>query len=488
MGEPNKKQLRFARKLLCGVFLAVLAGLFGYWWYAGGGETGAGRYSAAVSVVLFGAVGLRFLAGWTESWFVPQSPLQPLPKQERRTGLWVFFCFLLADIAMLVLVYLLRQAAGSQDSFLQSLSFWTCLDSSHYLDIARDGYLSYGSWDRLVQLVFLPGYPALVALVAKCGIPHLYAGLLVSGICFAAGGWVYWRLLRLYFDRAFTLRVLKYCCIWPGAFFFAAPMSESVFWLCCGLCLYAAATRHWFFCGLLGAFASFTRTPGLALVVPAGLELFHFVLHETGKSSPKQKIKAFLCRLPCLLFMLLGFAGYCAINWAVAQNPFQFLQYQSMHWGQRLGLFFNTASYQLLQAVFSFSQDRPAFWGLWGANLAAIFGSLILVLCSAKKCRSAGWAGFWPTTLWWWDPPGCSVRRATFWFCCRYRLPRPRFAKPKSRTFLAPRYAWQFRFCICWPLCCAGRFGNAAPFLKIQNFQRPNTLKSPAALAALAAL
>lgn len=122
MGEPNKKQLRFARKLLCGVFLAVLAGLFGYWWYAGGGETGAGRYSAAVSVVLFGAVGLRFLAGWTESWFVPQSPLQPLPKQERRTGLWVFFCFLLADIVMLVLVYLLRQAAGSQDSFLQGLS------------------------------------------------------------------------------------------------------------------------------------------------------------------------------------------------------------------------------------------------------------------------------------------------------------------------------------------------------------------------------
>ena len=86
---------------------------------------------------------------------------------------------------------------GHPGGFWQTLDFWTCTDSRHYLDIARDWYLSEGSIDRLVQLVFLPGYPLLVRAVMGITGDALTAGLLASALCFAGAGVLLYRLLRL---------------------------------------------------------------------------------------------------------------------------------------------------------------------------------------------------------------------------------------------------------------------------------------------------
>lgn len=59
---------------------------------------------------------------------------------------------------------MLRKILGYDETVGGYVRFWLCTDSQHYMDIARDWYLSDGEWDRLVQLVFLPGYPIVVRL------------------------------------------------------------------------------------------------------------------------------------------------------------------------------------------------------------------------------------------------------------------------------------------------------------------------------------
>lgn len=149
---------------------------------------------------------------------------------------------------------LIRLAQGSGESYYESLNYWTYTDSHHYLDIARDGYISAAdvpgliergvfadedaAWDRLVQLVFLPGYPVAVGLMYLLVRDYLLAAFLVSALCFSGAGCLLYSLFRLDYGHAAAIRAVRFLCVLPGSFFFAAPMSEGLFLLCCAGCVY----------------------------------------------------------------------------------------------------------------------------------------------------------------------------------------------------------------------------------------------------------
>ena len=82
----------------------------------------------------------------------------------------------------------MRKILGYDETVGGYVRFWLCTDSQHYMDIARDWYLSDGKWDRLVQLVFLPGYPVVVRLFSYLTGDCLAAGLFVSALSFAGSG------------------------------------------------------------------------------------------------------------------------------------------------------------------------------------------------------------------------------------------------------------------------------------------------------------
>lgn len=363
-----------ASKIISAVGVVALIGLFGYWWVATPGVSAAGRVAAVFSAALFGAVCLRFVPGWMAFWngkaigaAVDSEPDFMLPK---------LFCGLLAaDLGVVLLVAALRGIFGYSDG----LEFWTCTDSRHYLDIARDWYLSEGEWDRLVQLVFLPGYPLAVRAAHGLISDWLVAGMAVSAVCFAGAGCVFYRLLRLDVCHRTAVRTLKYLCLLPGAFFFAAPMSESLFLLLCLGCLYAARRDRWLTAGVLGGLAAFTRSLGLTLVVP----LVFLWVRERKRLSPS--------RLATVFLVAAGFGAYCLVNDSVAGDPFQFMEYQRVHWSQQLGLFWNTAAYQTEWAVRS--AGTADFWGLWLPNLVYGFGTLGLMLFAVKRLRAdyAAW-------------------------------------------------------------------------------------------------
>ena len=349
--------------------LAALAALFVLWCARTPGLSVPGGIAAGCSAALFAAVGLRFVPAWVRFW-QREDAAPAVPAQEpEHMAARIFAALLALDLALLVLTWGVRALAGQPETLAQALEFWRCLDSRHYLDIARDGYIAAGDPDRFVQLVFLPGYP-----------------LLTSALCFAGAGCVVYRLLRLDLPHRQALRALRFLVLAPGSFFFAAPMSESLFLLLTAAALYLARTHRPILGGLCGAYAAFTRSLGLLLFVPLLWELVHDAV-QRRRVDARQVVGA--------LLVTLGFAAYCYINWRVAGNPFQFLIYQREHWNQRTGLFFSTAAYQtdyLLRCL------RSGNWhdalGLWLPNLIACFSALILLAKTAPRLRASQTAWF----------------------------------------------------------------------------------------------
>ena len=360
--------------------LAALAALFVLWCVHTPDLTAAGGIAAGCSAALFAAVGLRFVPAWVRFW-QREDAAPAVPAQEpEHMAARIFAALLALDLALLVLTWGVRALAGQPETITQALEFWRCLDSRHYLDIARDGYIAAGERDRVVQLVFLPGYPLVVRTVMLLVPSDICAGLLTSALCFAGAGCVVYRLHR---D---AVRALRFLVLAPGSFFFAAPMSESLFLLLTAAALYLARTHRPVLGGLCGAYAAFTRSLGLLLLVPLLWELVHDTVQHRRIS---------IRQVAGLLLVPLGFAAYCYINWRVAGNPLQFLIYQREHWNQRTGLFFSTAAYQtdyLLRCLRS-GNWRDAL-GLWLPNLIACFSALILLAKTAPRLRASQTAWF----------------------------------------------------------------------------------------------
>ncbi|HIR85020.1 MAG TPA: hypothetical protein IAA56_06725 [Candidatus Galloscillospira excrementavium] len=368
--------------------LAVLTAVF-LVWYRSKEVSGPGLAAALCSAGLFAAVCLRFVPEWLAFWRRERAGQAALPisggkSEPRYIEGKIFLSLLLVEAAVVLAVYLLRRRAGYQGSFVEGLSFWTCTDSGHYLDIARDWYLSEGEWDRLVQLVFLPGYPLAVRLVDLLVGNLLYSGMLVSALSFAGAGCVLYRLFWLDCPHGDALRAVRWFCLLPGGFFFAAPMSESLFLLLCAACLYCARTERWTLGCALGGLAAFTRSLGLTLLVPLFFELVSRAVRRRERPISPGRLAG---RGAALLLIPAGFGIYCWVNYLVAGNPFQFMEYQRLHWSQQLGWFFNTAAYQTDLAIQCWGNNLHNLLGLWLPNLLATFSSLIVMLLAVKKLR-----------------------------------------------------------------------------------------------------
>lgn len=359
--------------------IAVLAAIFALW--CSRAQYGiVGMTAAVIATVGFAAVCLRFVPVWVSAWRDGEPFLLSDDNSHPHLCVQIFTAVVLWDVLIIAAVYILRRIFGSTDGFFDALGFWTCTDSGHYLDIARDWYLSEGSVDRLVQLVFLPGYPVIVRLFSAITGDTLVAGLIVSALCFAGANVMLYKLVRLDADHDTALRAVKFLSLSPVVFFFVAPMSESLFLFCTLSCIYLVRRGKMLPGCLLGTYAAFTRSLGVILLVPVFFELV----------QRRARFRDYLT----VLLIPLGFAAYCLINYLVAGDALKFMDYQHEHWNQQLGWFFNTAAYQTENAVYSFSQNKPNFFGLWLPNILAQLISLALMLFAVKKLRSSYTAYF----------------------------------------------------------------------------------------------
>ena len=374
--------------------VAVLAFFFLRWVTgSGAGYSLPGKTAALASVVLAAAVYWRFVPEWINFWNKSSTDCckeKTACDNNAAVLVKIFFSCAAVCVVTLIIIYGFRYTKGYSDTFYQSIQMWSETDANHYIDIARDWYLKEGEWDRLVQLVFLPGYPVVVKLLSFVVKDWYIAGIVISITAFSLAGCIFYKLMCLDYSHTDAIRAVKYMCIIPAAFFFAGPMSESLFLLLTVSCIYCLRTKRWFLGCALGGYAAFTRSIGITLLVPAVME---FVNKAVNTDKEEYKTGKFISDAASLLLIPSGFLIYCIINYMVSGDLFKFMEYQSVHWSQNLGWFFYTAAYQIELVASNWADNFKMVYGLWLPNVLAFFASLATVLSSAKKMRASytGW-------------------------------------------------------------------------------------------------
>lgn len=264
----------------------------------------------------------------------------------------------------------------------QIFDLWNQWDSVHYLTIAQVGYSGEG--DAISLLVFMPVYPLAVRLVSMILPNFIVAGLLVSWAGQVLSGFFLWELVRKKWGETIARRIVLYLYLFPTAYFFTAPYTESLFLMFILASFYFAQERRWVWAGVFAMFASGTRLIGLALM--AGL------LVEAWRQGRDRRfwLRAFLASLG-----LAGLGVYLFVNWQVGGNPFAFLRLQEEYF--RLGAAY--PGFPIREAITGITQGglgRDYILVYWGTLIAALLGGGLL-LAGIRKVRPShqvyAWAG-----------------------------------------------------------------------------------------------
>jgi hypothetical protein len=148
---------------------------------------------------------------------------------------------------------------------------WERFDALWFLRIATTGYAAGDG-----SAAFFPLYPMAIRAVSfVIGGHPLAAGLLVSNAAFFGALVVLFFLTSSELSPGAARKTVLYIAIFPTAFFFLAPYSESLFLLLSVGSFWAARRRKWPLAGALGALAAATRVFGLLLAPALAMEAVH---------------------------------------------------------------------------------------------------------------------------------------------------------------------------------------------------------------------
>jgi len=246
-------------------------------------------------------------------------------------------------------------------------------DSEWYLLIAKHGYdcadiYSHGPlYEAGDTAGFFPLYPLCIRAGELVTGHWIAAGLLVSNAFFLAALFLLAALVRLDFsNRAAALAVL-FVSVFPGAVFFTAVYSESLFLFLALAVVYCARRGWWWPLLPLGFCAALARPVGLLLVLPAALE----ILRAHGY-KPTLNL-AWLAGFPA---GIVAFALFCAHLFG---NPLAFAARQTAWRGTFSGPW---------KAFVRFFDD-PAFHGSHnsGVDFAWAVLALLGIVWFARKIR-----------------------------------------------------------------------------------------------------
>jgi hypothetical protein len=160
---------------------------------------------------------------------------------------------------------------------------WERFDALWFLRIATAGYT-----DGDGSAAFFPLYPILIWVVSPILGGHpLGAALLISNAAFLGALIVLYFLTSSEFDERIARRTVLYLAIFPSAYFFLAPYSESLFLLLVVASLWAARREKWALAGVTGALAAVTRNVGVLLVLPLAVEGIHQFRERGGRLAPR---------------------------------------------------------------------------------------------------------------------------------------------------------------------------------------------------------
>lgn len=179
--------------------------------------------------------------------------------------------FFYARIGLFVLTYLgsmlfpriantAQGAVGLGKNFNYWLS-WAQWDGGHFSQIANNGYHFFTDY------AFMPLYPFLIKIISYFTGNVLFAGLLLSNICFLIFIATLFKLAKLKFGPSVAFFTIITYLLFPTSFFTAAFYSESLFLMLVCLCFYFLYKKNYLFAAIFCAFASITRLVGIFLFI-----------------------------------------------------------------------------------------------------------------------------------------------------------------------------------------------------------------------------
>lgn len=269
-------------------------------------------------------------------------------------------------------------------SLYEWLAVWNRWDAPHYLDLARDGYVSEGLGARWI--VFYPLYPWLVRAAALVLRDELVAAFFVSGLASAAAGLLLYRLARLDETEGTARASVLFLLAFPTAYFLHIGYTESLFLALALGAFLAARAGRWRLVALVGLLAGMTRVNGLLLAPALAFE----ALEEYRRGGRRWRWEWLSALAPAA-----GFGVYLLINYRVFGDPFMFLEMQNAHWFKNL-----TPPWVGLAEAWGAMQGRGPAEALmvgWQELFFILVGLACVVWCWARQRASYA---VWVTLNW----------------------------------------------------------------------------------------
>jgi hypothetical protein len=148
---------------------------------------------------------------------------------------------------------------------------WERFDALWYLRIASHGYADHDG-----SAAFYPLFPLVSRGVSFLIGGHTFAaGMLVANAAAFGALLILYLLTRLELSRDAARAAVLFAAIFPTAFFFLSPYSESLFLLLVVTSFWGARGGRWWLAGLAGALAALTRNIGVLMALPLAVEAVH---------------------------------------------------------------------------------------------------------------------------------------------------------------------------------------------------------------------
>ncbi|MEK7182604.1 MAG: glycosyltransferase family 39 protein [Patescibacteria group bacterium] len=246
-----------------------------------------------------------------------------------RSSLFQLTLFIiLIRIALLVLPWIFTILVFPEKSNLPFYQFiensWIAWDGRIYLYIAQNGYTNVGDPGNFI--VFYPFYP----LMAKLGLllfnNPVWVGIIISLLFYIAAIFIFYRLIKFDFSENVARWSLIMLSIFPTAYFFGAPYTESLFFLTAVLTFYFARRENWLSAGICSGLATFTRPFGVLLVPSLIIEWIY--------TKKRKVLHLVFLVMPSVVSVLI----YLYINQLVYDNPLAFQKILESHWQKQLAL------------------------------------------------------------------------------------------------------------------------------------------------------
>lgn len=238
--------------------------------------------------------------------------------------------YIISAIAMRL--YLDNETPVTLNQFLDE---WLKWDANNYIRIATLGYRGYQENGLYTTLVFFPLYAWLIQIFNMIITDVRIAAMVVSTICFVIGSCYFYGVIAQDYGKNIAKKSVIYLAVFPFALFQGAMMPESTFFMLCAMCFYYTKKHNWCLAGIVGMLACLSRLQGVILIAVMGAEWlenyrpFAMIKAKQGK----ELVKNIFTKAIWIPFILIGFGIYLFINYRVAGDPFQFLEYQKVVWG-----------------------------------------------------------------------------------------------------------------------------------------------------------